>query len=81
MLYYRLYKRMKRNFHFTSGVSPSLDYVTFVVLIPTGLGVLLAKLVQDYLWPGDGVSLAVLMLTIGSAALYIHLCEKGDKEP
>ena len=44
MLYYRLYKKMKKNFHFHSAITRSLDYVTFVVLIPISLGALLSDL-------------------------------------
>jgi hypothetical protein len=80
MLYYLLYKRMKHKFGYVSGVSPSLDYVTFVVLIPIAVGFVVAKLVQEYLSSSDGVSLLILMLSMGSAAVYIHVCEKHDKD-
>jgi uncharacterized membrane protein (DUF485 family) len=81
MLYYRLYKRMKRNFGFVSGVSPSLDYITFVVLIPIAVGFVIAKLVQEHVSSSEGLGYVILMLSMGSAAVYIHLCEKNDKDP
>lgn len=80
MLYYRLYKRMKRNFGVVSGVSPSLDYVTFVVLIPVAAGSAVVGLVRTYVSSSDGLSFLILMLSMAFAAVYIHLCEKHDKE-
>jgi hypothetical protein len=80
MLYYRLYKRMKRNFHFHSAITLSLDYVTFVVLIPSGLGFLIGKIVYLW-WPSEEVKYSMFFLSIGAAALYIHLCGRIDKEP
>jgi uncharacterized membrane protein (DUF485 family) len=80
MLYYRLYKKMKKNFHFHSAITRSLDYVTFVVLIPISLGALLSDLFLTYFWKSDEMGVLITLLPMVIAALYIHLCEKHDKD-
>jgi hypothetical protein len=81
MLYYRLYKRMKRNFYFNSPTSRSLDYVTFLLIIPIAVGVFVSNLFYAHVWTNDEVASVIILLPVGIAAVYIHLCEKRDKEP
>lgn len=79
MLYDRLYKKMKKHVYFNSPVTRSLDYVTFVVLIPISLGALLSNWLFNSLWRNDEIAILLLFLPMGIAALYIHLCTKHDK--
>lgn len=80
MLYYRLYKGMERKFNYDSGIFPSLPFATFACFIPTAVGFVVAKLFQGYFSYGDDVSFFILMFFIGAATVYIHFCEKRDKD-
>jgi hypothetical protein len=81
MLYYRLYKRMKRNFGFHSAITMSLDYVTFVVLIPTGVGFAVSRVLETFFGLSETLSYFSIFVWMAVAALYIHLCSRRDKEP
>ena len=58
-----------------------LDYVLFAIIIPVRVGSILGNILQRLGIVGDGFGFLIMVLSVISAALYIQVCEKIDKEP
>ena len=81
MLYYRLYKKMKRNFGYDSGVFVPLDYGLFAIIIPMIVGSAIGKALQSLLGIDEAYAFLFMVLLVITAAVYIQVCEKRDQEP
>jgi hypothetical protein len=81
MLYYRLYKRMKKSIGFRSAVSFSFEDFTFIFLIPILVGVIVADIFYTYFWASDELATMIFLLPMFCAGLYIYFCAKFDKDP
>ncbi len=82
MLYYRLYKRMRKKFlWWSSPIGGPPDFVLFVLLIPTISAAILIGVLNRHLSLSQELQLLIVFLFICGAGLYIWLCKKYDKKP
>jgi len=74
-----MYMAMKKSFGFHTVIGFSLDYATFVVLIPTFVGFIFGAMLHSIFEVTEETRYLVILLFMGCAALYIHICARIDK--
>jgi hypothetical protein len=82
MLYYRLYKRMRKKFlWWSSPIAGPPDFALFVLLIPAISAAMLIGVLNRHFSLSQELQMLIVFLFIGGAGLYLWLCQKYDKEP
>jgi hypothetical protein len=82
MLYYRLYKRMRK---WVRGLGPSeiglaAPDIIFLIVIPMTLAGIVGSILESYWNARQGTLVLVTILIVAAAGTYIRVCRKFDED-
>lgn len=79
MLYYRLYKIMKKKLGYQASAFIPLDYGLFAIIIPMAVGSIIGLILENFGIVSQASAFLVMVSFVVTAAVYIQVCEWKDK--